>query len=290
MSNANIDGKGEHRNPPGEHAASDRKLGLRLLRRMIDDGFQLEKRDGKIVLTRPGRGISLASGVPAAILAGLLESGALQLISRGRGRASFSVTQEGRAALRREDARDAPFAGQHQRIEERSIDLDGKQANVRVNTREDPLEVYRRGRHVAHLVGPAELEAGERLRRDMMSAQTAPQVTANWSRLVVDGAGYNPGLNIAESTVAAKKRVDAAMRAVGPDFSGILVDSLAFSKGLETLERENALPLRSGKVVLGLALRQLARHYGLANIATGKAAGKIRQWGANDYRPDLKAG
>lgn len=274
---------------PSEVAAEFRKLAVRLLKRLDEDGMQAERRGEQIVLVRKGSSVSLASGLPMGVLAELIESGAVRCQSRA-GRSAFSITEAGRARLRREAAEEAPFASQHRTLETREIAGETGSERVRVNTREDPLDVFRRGRICAHLVGAAELQAADRLTRDLVMAQSVPQVTANWSRLTVDCAGYNPGLSVPESIAEARRRVDGAMRAVGPDFSGILLDICGFSKGLETLEKENALPLRSGKVVVGFALRALARHYGLANAATGKERGPMRHWGAEGYRPKLRAG
>ena len=54
-------------------------------------------------------------------------------------------------------------------------------------------------------------------------------------------------------------------------------------------ERDAGWPQRSGKVVLQLGLRQLARHYGLLRDgATGKGAARIRHWGETGYRPTLE--
>jgi hypothetical protein len=274
---------------PSDVAAEYRKLGLRLLMRLAEDGMLAERRADQIVLLRQGSSISLASGMPTGVLAELLHSGAVQCQSRS-GRTYFTITEEGRAHIRRERAVDEPFGAQHRTMETREIAGEAGREVIRVNTREDPLDVFRRGRHCANLVGAAELDAADRLRRDLAQAQAVPQVTANWSRLVVDGAGYNPGLSVSEAIIEARRRVDAAMRAVGPDFSGILMDICGFSKGLEALEKENAFPLRSGKVVVGYALRGLARHYGLSNAATGKNHAPMRHWGAEGYRPKLQAG
>jgi hypothetical protein len=247
-----------------------------------------ERREDQIVLVRRAGTISIASGFPTGILAELLQSGAVRCETKA-GRAMFKITDAGHARLRREAAGEDPFAAQHRTIEARTIEHDGAHEPVRVNLREDPLNLLRQGRFAARFIGPAELEAGERLRRDLAAAQMLPQVTANWSRLVVDGVSPGQGLTISEAIVAARQRVARALAALDPDFRGILIDVCGFSKGVEMLEREHDLPVRSGKVVLAFALRQLARHYGLASEANGPAQGRIQQWGAADYRPELKA-
>jgi hypothetical protein len=82
--------------------------------------------------------------------------------------------------------------------------------------------------------------------------------------------------------IGARQRVRAALEAVGPEFSGLLVDVCCFLKRLEEVERERSWPLRSAKVVLQLGLDRLARHYGLHGEAHGKSKAAIRTWLADD--------
>ena len=137
---------------------------------------------------------------------------------------------------------------------------------------------------------PHAIEAAERLRRDFEVGRLQPRVTANWSASVSsgrrsDGAGL---ADLTDMALAARLRFDRAMRAVGPELSGVLVDVCCFLKGLETVERERRWPARSAKLVLRIALEGLARHYGLTATATGRpASGKLRHWGTDDYRPEI---
>lgn len=87
--------------------------------------------------------------------------------------------------------------------------------------------------------------------------------------------------------IAAKERLNRAIDAVGPEFSGLLLDVCCFLKGLETVETERGWPRRTSKVVLGLALDRLARHYGLAAKITGRDRATIRAWQADDARPTV---
>lgn len=286
-------GSGENvpkaRRSPSMLAAEYRRKGSRLLARLTEPDMHAERREDQIVLVRKAGAVSIASGLPTGILAELLQTGAVRCETRA-GRAMFRITEAGRARLRREAAGEDPFGAQHRVIEERHIEHAGQNELVRVNIREDPLQLLRQGRFAARFVGSAELDAGERLRRDIATAQMLPQVTANWSRLVVDGVSPGQGLTISEAILAARQRVARALAAVDPDFRGMLIDVCGFSKGVEMLEREHDLPVRSGKVVLAFALRQLARHYGLSSEAIGPERGGTRHWGAAGYRPELKAG
>jgi hypothetical protein len=121
---------------------------------------------------------------------------------------------------------------------------------ITVNLREDPLRMLQRQSRVAHLVGPAEIEAGMRFRADLGLAGTIPAITMDWTRPAVDGSS-GEGMSVSDRVVAARLRVDRALKAVGPDFSGILIDICGFGKGVEILEREQALPHAGSTAVPG---------------------------------------
>ncbi len=257
--------------------------GQSLLRQLAAAGCHAEQRGEALVVLRPGPGPALPSGGSRAVLAALLQSGAIAATSRA-GRLEYRITPEGQARLLRETAGgETPFADQHRLIGTRQEAGE----TLRVNLRESPLELFRRAKTAFSLIGAAELAAADRLRADIDLAQTLPQVSANWSRLGVGSPAGPGGINPSERVVAARARVEAALRAVGPDFSGLLLDVCGFAKGLEMIEKERNLPQRAGKVALGYALRALARHYGFDNFAMGKARGVMRYWGAEEYRPDL---
>jgi hypothetical protein len=138
-------------------------------------------------------------------------------------------------------------------------------------------------------VGPAARLAGERLAKDIIAAGMMPRTTMDWSRGgQIDGGGGR-GLNPTEAAIAARARIDAAFRAVGPDLAGLLIDVCGFDKGLEAIEQERRWPVRSAKVVVRLALDALARHYGYADGATGRPSVRSRAWTSEGPRPRVAA-
>ena len=154
---------------------------------------------------------------------------------------------------------------------------------------ESPLAWLARRRDKAGrpLIEPRELDAGERFRADFHFAQMMPRVTANWS---LDAPSTRRGGGAAapelrDNVLAAQERVRRALKAVGPELAGVLVDVCGHLHGLEQAERGNGWPARSGKVVLQLALQSLARHYRLPGEP--RSAGICRHWGSADYRPDI---
>jgi hypothetical protein len=143
----------------------------------------------------------------------------------------------------------------------------------------------RRGRNGRGLLDPHQLQAGERLRADFRFALLMPRPTSDWVRPIASGprGGYGERTGtFTETMVAARRRVREALDAVSPELAGLLLDVCCFLKGLEDVERERTWPARSGKVVLGLALDRLARHYGYARKARGFGPGRLRTWLADD--------
>lgn len=161
--------------------------------------------------------------------------------------------------------------------------MDGVPMQVRIDLEESPLGwlARRRGRDGRVLITPVQLMAGERLRTDVTHGQMMPRVTADWGATGRTGRrGPSAGLSVPEAALAARQRAAQALEEVGPEFSGVLMDVCCFLKGLEQVERDRGWPARTAKVVLGLGLDRLARHYGLSGTAQGPARGHMRGWSA----------
>jgi hypothetical protein len=172
------------------------------------------------------------------------------------------------------------FRGQHLALAQRQITTEFGHVNVTVDEAESPLAwlARRRGRDGHPMIAPHQLLAGERLRADFTRAHLMPRTTSNWeSPISSDRRGGGAGA-FTDTMITARQRVNQALDAAGPEFSGLLVDICCFLKGLEDIERARAWPTRSAKIVLQLALDRLARHYGYAEKITGRGDAPVRIW------------
>jgi hypothetical protein len=175
-----------------------------------------------------------------------------------------------------------PLRAQHFDLSTRQIMTEEGVASVLVNDCESPLAwlARRKGRDGRGMISPNQFVAGEKLRADFTRANLLPRVTSNWSTA---GAGRaRGGGGAGEMTdllvVASRQRVQQALEACGPEFSGLLLDVCCFLRGLEEFERERSCPARSAKIVLQLALDRLAPHYGLAKETRGEGHARVRTW------------
>ncbi len=166
----------------------------------------------------------------------------------------------------------------------------------RFNPEECPLAwlARRKDKDGQPLISAEQLAAGERLRRDYTFAMLMPRVTASYSAVPasVRRDGFTDGAGMSDNVMAARERVNRALAAVGPELASLLVDVCCYLKGLEKIERASRWPQRSGKIVLGIALQLLVRHYGLSRDTPGGQGGgaRIRHWGADGYRPSASFG
>ena len=173
------------------------------------------------------------------------------------------------------------FRSRHLALGERRMTTDFGPATVTIDEAESPLAWLskRRGRDGRAMIAAHQLMAGERLRADFTRAHLMPRTTSNWESPMSSGrGGGNCAGNFTDVMIASRQRVNQALEATGPEFSGLLLDVCCFLKGMEDIERERSWPARSAKVVLQLALDKLARHYGYAALAKGRSDAPIRTW------------
>lgn len=156
-------------------------------------------------------------------------------------------------------------------LAEVGIDRDGVRAakpsgkptgrSVTVNLAESPLGWLR----ARELIDARQFEAGERLRTDYETAALGPRVTMRWDAAPSNGGRRGPpqAMDSTMAQIAAKRRFDAAIAALGRGLGDIAWRVICACEGLPVAEAELGWPKRSGRVVLTLALDRLADHYGL---------------------------
>lgn len=161
-----------------------------------------------------------------------------------------------------------------------------------INDAESPL-AWLRARKSAEgkpLIVDEQFQAGERLRADYEKSRLERRITASWDAAqTASGGSGNRVADLTDAMISARQNFHAALDAVGPELSGMLVQICCLSAGIEQAERLLELPQRAGKAVLALALTRLARHYGILRQGRGPERGSaIGQWGTGDYRPVIE--
>lgn len=131
--------------------------------------------------------------------------------------------------------------------------------SVTVNLAESPLGWLHARGHLSDV----QFAAGEALRRDWEQAQLSPGVTMRWDSVRVKGGVDDRRLNATERQIAARQRFDGAVAAAGPGLSDVLWRVVCAGESLPDAERALAWPVRSGKLVLRLALDRVAGFYRL---------------------------
>ncbi|WP_224406000.1 DUF6456 domain-containing protein [Afifella sp. IM 167] len=259
----------------------------RLLSEMLaSPGAQLVEADGGVYRLE---GAPQRREVSLPLARRLLAEGLLSETEGGRLAANAATS----AFLRREAGEGDPFLAQHKRLGEAEGAFPAGAPRPSVDLDESPIGALARRSDAdgRPYLGPALVEAAERLRRDFERAGLQPRVTANWeaSLKAARRTGERGGRDdLGQAALDAKSRLAAALKAVGPELEGVLVDVCCFLKGLEVVERERGFPARSCKLVLKLALMALARHYGLEGEARGPKNSRMRHWGGENYRPSME--
>ncbi len=139
---------------------------------------------------------------------------------------------------------------------------------IRYNLAESPVAVLgrRREKDGSPYLHPDFVRAAERLREDFELAQMGTAVAQNWEGFLTGGvsSGASGGRGASNGQTAprdARARVSAALTDLGPDLGHIALRVCCYLEGVEEADRRMGWAARSGKVVLRIALRRLARHY-----------------------------
>ena len=132
---------------------------------------------------------------------------------------------------------------------------------VTLNLAESPLTWL----HARGYLTDRQLVAGENLRNDYESAAMGAQVTMCWDNAPRDKQRRSApaGLNATERMISAKARFDGALGFLGRDLSDIAWRVICACESISVAERAMTWPVRSGKIVLRIALDRLAEYYRL---------------------------
>lgn len=189
----------------------------------------------------------------------------------------YRISSAGRSALKRLMARDenaragfaeapAPFAGlSGAKVPQSQAEAAPRRGMTRYHAAESPVAALarRRGRDGTPFLANELLAAAERLREDFELSQLGPKVAQNWEGLLTGGidASAPPARAPAHGPAAARDRVSAALKDLGPGLGDVALRCCCYMEGLETAERRLGWSSRSGKIVLRIALQRLRRHY-----------------------------
>lgn len=246
--------------------------GKRILRRLVETGAVLAfapDMEKAVVMREFPDGRSLRTAVVDRTLA---QAFALKdwIVCKKAGRvASYEISATGKAALvtmLEQDAGKGGFAEAQACFDAAGdTDSDSGLRRMRYNLAETPVSVLgrRRDKDGKLFLAPELVSAAERLREDFELAQMGPRVTQNWERFLTGGdrASFRSDSTLPEGPRAARERVAAALRELGPGLGDVALRVCCFLEGIETAEQRLGWAARSGKVVLRIALQRLHRHF-----------------------------
>jgi lambda repressor-like predicted transcriptional regulator len=255
--------------------------GLRILRRLSEPGASLaiatDMEKAVVMRAFPDGRCARLAVVDRVVAQAFVLQDWISLRKAGRV-ASYELSAPGKAALKRlmeaeDQARmvgglaEAPmaFADQHRIWGERVVMGEEGPRRVRHNLSESPVTVLgrRREKDGRPFLEPSLVEAAERLREDFEVAQMGPRVAQNWERFLTGGdrGSFHGEGGLAQGPKAARDRVAAALRDLGPGLGDVALRVCCFLEGIEAAEQRMGWAARSGKIVLRIALQRLRRHY-----------------------------
>ena len=203
------------------------------------------------------------------------------------------LSPAGREAMRRDLMAQPAVSGDRRRQAGQTQARDGGAVGTRAAARLTLVEQLgvRRDVKGKPLLNEIQIGAAMRLAKDFSIGQMQPRVTARWSEAIgvprrrgVPGGG----VELAEAVASAQARARSALAAIGGDEANVVLDVCCFEKGLEAIEAARHWPSRAARIVLGLALDRLAKHYGM-DMRPSQGSASPRQWGDADFKPNADA-
>lgn len=130
---------------------------------------------------------------------------------------------------------------------------------VTINLSESPLAWLHAHGHLSD----RQLLAGEKMRSDYEAASLGARTTMLWDAAPVSRSRRSAPspFTPSERAIHAKQRFDGALDALGRDLADIAWRVICAGEGVPVAEKALGWPLRSGKLVLRIALDRLADYY-----------------------------
>lgn len=127
---------------------------------------------------------------------------------------------------------------------------------------------------------PHHLAAAQRLEALVERGRMTTRVTMSYdpTRVGARRGGGNATSDLSVSAAAARQQLNRLATAMPGDCWGVVFDVCGLGKGLQLIETERQWPRRSAKLVLRIALEQLAGLFGLAPVAAGLPVGRTSAW------------
>ena len=220
---------------------------------------------GHAAIVRGGRYHAGSAALGQAAVQSLVSNGVLAAADN-----TVIASRSARGWVRRQMCEADGFGVQHRVIAPRQ--------GTAVNLAESPLTRLAGGGGEAAFLLPHQVEAGERFRRMFERAALQGRTTMSYDATRVAGSRGTSRGDLSDLAVDARRAIDRVYAALPADCTGVLVDVCGLLKGLQAVELERQWPRRSAKLVLRIALEQLAKHFGLSPSATGPANGSARHW------------
>jgi hypothetical protein len=132
---------------------------------------------------------------------------------------------------------------------------------------------------------PNQIEAARRLAATFERARLRQRVTMSYDPTRIGGKGGAAPADISNFAADARRTLLDLSRSMPADCWTVLLEICGHDRGLQETEADKGWPRRGGKLVLRIALSQLARVYGLDVAGVGKGGGITRTWLPD--RPDM---
>ena len=260
------------------------KEARRILRRLCETGAVLavaaEMQKAVVVRDLPGGQTTRTAVVERHVAQAMALKDWIAVSGSGRV-TRYEITSAGRAALKRmlaeqasqkgQDARSNVFGDQHREWGEKQVSVNGSETprRMRYNLAESPLAALarRKDKNGQAFLSDDLVAVGERLREDFELAQMGPRVGQNWEKFMTGGdrGSFSGDGGMGEGPQAARERVTAALKDLGPGLGDVVLRCCCFLEGMETAEKRMGWSARSGKIVLRIALQRLKLHYEQSN-------------------------